>query len=131
MEGYLEHMESTELENLDDEHMQMDLEERRESSSKEFSHDTASVYSVIDSNKKQMAFFSVPYDKSWRAYVNGEAVEIINSAGMMAVPIEEGSNTITFRYLALDNIIGGGISVLSCILYVVYIGINNRKYKKL
>ena len=131
VEGYLEHMESTELENLDDEHMQMDLEERRESSSKEFSHDTASVYSVIDSNKKQMAFFSVPYDKSWRAYVNGEAVEIINSAGMMAVPIEEGSNTITFRYLALDNIIGGGISVLSCILYVVYIGINNRKYKKL
>ena len=130
LEGYVEHAESAMLLDLDDEHMSEDIEARKKSSSKEFSHDTISIHSVIESDKKKMAFFSVPYDKSWRAYVNGQEVEILNSAGMMAIPIEQGRNEIVFYYWAIDNIVGGGISLFSCVLFGIYLTINSKRDSK-
>ena len=44
-------------------------------------------------------FFSVPYDQGWKAQVNGNDTEIIKvDFGLMAVPCEQGDNTIKFTY---------------------------------
>lgn len=130
LEGYVEHLGSDGLKNLGEEYMQEDLSARKEASSEEFSHDTTSIHSVINSDRKRAAFFSVPYDKSWRAYVNGEQVEITNSAGMMSIPIEEGRNEITFRYLAIDNWVGGIISILACCALGVYLAVDRKQRRR-
>ena len=47
-----------------------------------------------------LLFFSVPYDRGWTAYVNGEKtdIEIVN-IGFMAVKVPGGTtSTIEFRY---------------------------------
>lgn len=53
---------------------------------------------IIAKDSEKVAFFSVPYDKAWTCTVNGKKVEILSTAGLMAVPVSEGENKIVFRY---------------------------------
>ena len=69
----------------------------------------------------QYAFFSVPYDKSWHATVNGEPVEILKVNGLMAVPVSAGYNFIQFRYSPTPLWIGIGLSIFSLILSLIYV----------
>lgn len=127
---YVQHIEESSLSDLDDEHMLNDIRRRREVSSVSFTHDTASIYSTIVSDKKNVAFFSVPYDHSWRAYVNGKEVTIMNTGGMMCVPLEKGNNDIVFKYLALDNLVGGIITVISILAFICYMLLFNKENGK-
>ena len=71
-----------------------------------------------------MVFFSVPYDDGWSAQVNGQDVDIVKvDFGFMAVPCEEGENSIHFtyktKYLNLGLVLtGSGFVVWTG--YVVY-----------
>lgn len=80
--------------------------------------------SVINADRDKYAFFSVPFDKYWKAKVNDEETEILNINGLMAVKINEGSNTIQFDYCYTPIKIGlwctiGGL--LSAGLYFIII----------
>ena len=68
---------------------------------------------TITTGKDQWAFFSVPYSNRWSVEVNGEAKEILNINGLMAVPITSGENTIRFNYRIWVNIASAMVSVLS------------------
>lgn len=57
-------------------------------------------------------FFSLPWDKGWRAYVNGQEVEIFNICGLMAVPLSTGGNQVTFRYTPPGLLPGLALSLL-------------------
>ena len=67
-----------------------DMNRRREACSETFDYGTNFFRSEITSASDQYAFFSVPYDKSWHATVNGEPVEILKINGLMAVPVSAG-----------------------------------------
>lgn len=121
MKDYVKHIEKDELSNLDEGHIQKDIEDRRKAASSEFSHNTNSINSTITTQKNGMAFFSVPYDYSWRAYVNGKEVSILNAGGMMCIPVEKGENDIAFKYLAIDNLIGGILTGISMVVFICYI----------
>lgn len=73
----------------------------------------------ITADAKKYAFFSVPYDKGWSAYVDGERVKILNINGLMAIPVEEGINNIRFRYT--DKIFVCAV-IVSMISFFVWAG---------
>lgn len=52
----------------------------------------------IDTQQGKYAFFSVPYDRGWKAKVNGKNVNILKVNGLMAIPVVDGSNEIVFTY---------------------------------
>lgn len=61
----------------------------------------------ITSDGKEELFISLPYEDGWKAYVNGEKVEIhFVDEGFMAVPLEQGENTVQFIYNMPGKYIG-------------------------
>ncbi len=76
--------------------------------------------------KDNLLFFSVPYDKGWTAYVNGEKADIeVVDIGMMAVRVKGHTDShIEFRYTTpmlregiIISLIGAGIFVIYLIIY--------------
>ncbi len=101
-----------------------DCTKLRENSCTNFSYNKEGFSAVIDNKgKENFVFFSVPYDKGWKAYVNGEETEIIKSnVGFMSVivPADKKSN-IVFKYSSYGFPIGIIISIICGIIFFMYI----------
>ena len=66
----------------------------------EFKEDYLKGEITLDSNKE--LFFSIPYDKNWKLYVDGEEQSLVQADIMfMASYIESGTHTIELKYV--DN----------------------------
>ena len=89
---------------------------------------TASVDNV--SSGRNIAYFSVPYDNGWTATVNGNEAEIINSSGMMAIPLTEGSNEVVFTYRTPGFTAGAVISAVCLVVAVGYCVVGTFLKKK-
>lgn len=76
--------------------------------------------STITVDKEKYAFFSVPYDRGFTAYVNGSKVEILETNGMMSIPLKKGENKIIFLYKNYDLFIGMICSVLCFVIWGIY-----------
>ena len=67
-------------------------------------------------------FFSVPYDKGWRASVNGNPVLIEKAnVGFMAVRVPAGQTTIRFDYVTPGLAVGIKISLTALVLLIFYL----------
>ncbi len=69
-----------------------------EESSRDVERDSWHYASTITTSQDKYAFFSIPNDDGWSCTVNGEAVEILDSNGFMAVPLKAGENRVVFHY---------------------------------
>ena len=112
--------------------------ERAAETCKEFRYDSYGFDAVIDLEKPEMVFFSVPYEKGWTAQVNGKdvTVERVN-VGFMAVLCEAGENTITFSYETPGLRVGAIVMLCGAaglVLYLILMAIldkgNVPKYPK-
>lgn len=74
------------------------VKERGRETSDSFEQGDNYFCSTITADAEKYAFFSVPYDKYWKAAVNGEEAEILNINGLMAVRVNAGENEIRFDY---------------------------------
>lgn len=84
------------------------VKERCKEASGELVKNYKGFRSTITVNKEKYAFFSVPYDNGFTAYVNGSRVEILKTNGMMSIPLKKGENKIVFvynNYILLTGII--------------------------
>lgn len=87
--------------------------------------------SKITLNKDNLVFFSIPYDEGWKAYVNGQKVEIEKvNVGFMAVLAKEGTNTIEFKYTTPGLNYGILITLVSLLVLVIYLIISHFYIKK-
>lgn len=107
------------------------LEARRTESSDGFHVGDNYFVANISASDEKYAFFSVPYDQWWHAQVNGEAAEILNINGLMAVRVDQGDNTVVFTYEYLPFKVGILCSILGILLTPGYIAVNriDRKYR--
>ncbi len=82
----------------------------------------------VKREKKNLVFFSVPYDEGWSATVNGKPAKIERvNVGFMAVLVPKGDSTIEFSYKTPGLSLGlkttaGGVAVfivymLVCLIY--------------
>ncbi len=77
---------------------------------------------VFNTDKDTLAFFSVPFEQGWSAYVNGKEVKIEKvNVGFMAVPIGKGNSEVTFIYETPGLYNGILITAGSTILFIIYI----------
>lgn len=78
-----------------------------------------------NTEKRSRILFTIPYDNGWSVYVDGKKAETYQAAGIfLAVGgIEEGSHTLTLKYIPENFILGVVISLVSLtvlILLIVY-----------
>ncbi len=102
----------------------------QESSCSEFKIGKSSFNAKYESksNKDELVFFSIPYEKGWSAKVNGEPVQIEKvNIGFMAVRVPAGEiSEIEFNYFTPGFKIGSISSLLFTILFIAYIFITRK-----
>lgn len=70
----------------------------------------------IDAKKSGILLLSIPYDKGWKASVDGQSVETIKIGGALTgIRIKAGMHDVSMRYTPPGLIAGGVLSVLSLI----------------
>lgn len=63
-------------------------------------------------------YFTVPYDKGWSAYVNGNKADILDCGGMMGLLLSPGEYSLAFKYQVPGLKAGAVIGVVSfCVLF--------------
>ena len=108
-----------------------DCEDRRNESCYDFKYDSEGFDAKIDLEEDKAVFFSVPYDKGWSAYVNGEKTDIIKANyGFMAVKANKGKNEIHFEYDTPGLKYGAVVSLAGILILAVYILIMRKKRVK-
>ncbi len=84
----------------------------------------------VDAKKENLMLFTIPFDKGWEAYINGKKAEIEEvSNGFMAIKVNKGTSNIEFKYHTIGAKLGIYISLISLIIYFVYL-IKKTKIKK-
>jgi len=106
---------------LTEESQEYDSRKLAETSATTFERDNGGFTAIVERDRENLVFFSVPYDEGWSATVNGEEVEIEKvNAGFMAVPVPVGRSTVRFQYTTPGLGKGILISVISCSVLVLY-----------
>ena len=81
------------------------------------------VEGTVDCNRNGLLYTSIPQNGNWHAYVDGKEVEItLIGDAMIAVPLTEGSHTVTFRYRNIAFEQGLAIS-LGCLALFISLAI--------
>ena len=126
----LEHFSEENLDRINLEYLEEVTGQRRKECSQDFVTGNNRFTSTITADREKYAFFSVPYDKYWKAAVNGEQREILDINGMMAVRIGEGENTIEFIYDYTPYKLGIALSILGILGCCIYFGVSGGRCKK-
>lgn len=80
------------------------------------------IKSTILSNKSTLAIYTVPYDKGWKATVNGKNTKIEEvDNGFMAIKIDRGKNNIEFKYFPVGLTSGIIMSSISLLIFIIYV----------
>lgn len=95
---------------------------------------------TVTAKENQALFFSIPYDKGWQVYVDGEKVETFpidsdeetewdedgtahqvggDDGALLGAVIPAGTHTVTLKFRAPGQLIGAVISVISLLLLAV------------
>jgi len=110
-----------------------DVSDRKKETCSDFKATAAGFDTKINLSETRLVFFSVPYDKSWKATVNGKstAIEKVN-IGFMAVRVPKGENKIVFKYEPTGLKLGIIISSIGILLQIIiftkfFIGKKSKK----
>ena len=108
-----------------------DVTKRKNMSSYYFNQTSDGFECKIMLNQGNLVFFSVPYDKGFTAYVNGEKAEIekVNYA-LSAVYVPAGDNEVVFTYKTPYLSTGIALTAAGWLVYGIYVFIikkNNRQ----
>lgn len=95
----LEELPENKFDDLSDVEYEKDCAERRETSAYEFLPTKDGFVSKINLDKRNLVFYSVPYDDSFTAYVDGKETVIEKVFdGLCAVEVPEGDHCIEFKH---------------------------------
>jgi len=78
---------------------------------------------ITSTEEKPILFTTIPYDKNWQVYVDGEIVQnILTLDSLLAVELPPGDHEIVFQYKSAELIAGSvvsfaGLAVFGCIVF--------------
>lgn len=87
-------------------------------------------FNTTISSDNKIIMTSIPYDKGWSIWVNGEKVEtqkVLN--GFIAIPVSSGENVVKMVYCPVGFKTGIGISVTGLLIFL-YVIFRKRKKKQ-
>lgn len=73
---------------------------------------------VSDTDLPALVYLAVPHDSGWTALVDGSEHVIVDSAGMMVLPLDAGAHEVEFRYETPGLRVGLAISTIACLAFV-------------
>lgn len=118
---------------LSDSAYMFDSEQLAKTSADSFVIDNKGFTATVYREKDSLVFFSVPYEEGWSATVNGASAEVENvNVGFMAVAVPAGYSTIRFEFMTNGLIEGIEITLVSAVVFLLYLIIFllwNRKHK--
>ncbi|WP_086314870.1 ABC transporter permease [Enterococcus sp. 7F3_DIV0205] len=82
---------------------------------------------TVTADKDQVLLTTIPYDKGWKAYVDGKKVPVQSfKKAFVSIPVTQGEHTIEFVYLP-EGFVPGVILFFVCIGgFVVYVRFTNK-----
>lgn len=88
------------------------------------------IEGTVTLEKDGTLFTSIPYEKGWKAYVDGKRVEInsINEA-FCSIDITAGQHTVEFKYIPYGFILGNAVTIISIGLLIALYYID-KKYNQ-
>ena len=115
---------------LDISTLKADCDVLRKDSGTSFKETKTGFISNITLSRKNLVFYSIPYDEGFSVTIDGQPAEIENvSVGFMAVCVPEGEHTIEFTYKTPGLRQGALISLGAVIVFAAYILISRRNKK--
>ncbi len=101
--------------------------EHKAECSERFNYGKNYFESTITADGDKYAFFAVPYDKSWKATVNGSETQILNINGLMAVKVSQGMNNIRFDYEYKPLKYGIVLSIVGVLGWAAYVVVMKKR----
>lgn len=102
-----------------------ECDKRRETACVNFTATTNGFSAVADMDRDNLVFFSVPYEKGFKAYVDDSETEIVRADyGFMAVKVSEGRHKIVFEYKPTYIKEGFAASVCGMAILLILLGKN-------
>ena len=125
--GFYEKLDTSGYLDLSYETLVEDSAARRATSAYSAVKDNRGFTFEMNSDKRTLAFFSIPYDEGFTATVNGKPATIEKvSVGFMAVEIQPGKNVIRFDYFTPGLKTGLIITITSLAAVIAYLLIDRR-----
>lgn len=89
------------------------------------------IEGTVNAKQNGTLFTSIPYEKGWSAYVDGEKVEVkaINDA-FCAIDVKKGKHTIKFSYIPDGFILGVSVSIGSLALMIALFYLEKSRKRK-
>ena len=87
---------------------------------KNFKRDNTGFSCSTNYDQRKLVWFSVPYDNGWEATLDGKRLQIVKSAGMMAVKVPKGNHKLVFKYHTPGFKLGIIVSIISFIFWGIY-----------
>ena len=84
---------------------------------------TSSISGDINVKENGMMFTSIPYEKGWKAYVDGVETEItpLANKALVGVELTKGKHTVTFRYIPDGFVVSVLLFVVGIIIFALLI----------
>ena len=102
--------------------MEQNVANRAKTASKSWEFGKNSFTSVIDMERENYVFYSIPYDAGWTAYVDGVETEIERvNVSFMAVLVGEGEHTVEFKYVSPGFFTGLKVSAAAAGVFAAYL----------
>ena len=96
---------------------------------KNFSRSSQGFCCTSDYDEDCLVWFSVPYSKGWSASLDGEKLDIMDSAGMMAVKVPYGPHSLEFSYRT--PLYGAGLAASAVgMICLIFMALYERKRRK-
>ena len=116
---------------LSDEEFYAECEKRAASAASVFSYDRDGYLAKISLPKENLVFFSIPYDKGFKAYVDGVETKVERIVpGFMAVDVPEGEHLIRLYWRPYGFGLGIGVSIVGIAVMVMIAVIISRRKKR-
>ncbi len=107
------------------EQFKRDVEERKAAAVSTFNITRSGFTATTDYESDELVVFSVPYDKGWRAEVNGSPAEVEKvNGGFVAVRVPAGKGKISFAYETPGAKYGILLTIGGAVLYGIYMLVN-------
>ena len=73
--------------------------------------------------------FSLPYEKEWKVFIDGNHVNTISAAGgLLAADINDGEHTVELKYMPKGFVLGMPISILAFIVLIICFALSRKSH---
>ncbi len=85
-------------------------------------YDSTYVKGIVTANQDGLLFTSIPYDRAFKAYVNGKEVPTLSIAnnGLIGIDLSAGTHIVEFKYKPTSFTIGVILTLISILLIIIY-----------